>query len=190
MRLPRVRFTLRQLMALIVVIGVVLTTWLALRSRVPPVDPRKREEDWCSMPLHEGFWPKQGTSVSERDRILVKLARVIGPWQDGKYYGQSWWVTPNGMVNYELRSATLVGEGANPAPKEGLATLPALLKALPPSDPTAGLKDRVLVAFPINGRYVVRIYRHSALPSPVDDIAEALKPPMYCSDDFVPPPSR
>lgn len=142
------------------------------------------------MPLQKSFWPSQGASVSETDHILVKLGRIIGPCQDGKYYGASCWVSPNGGVNVELRDATKVHEAMTGVPREDLARIPGLLKALPPSDPTAGLYDREYVAFPLDGRYVVRTYRRGALPSAVDEIAEALRERIFGSDAPVPRPSR
>lgn len=55
-----------------------------------------------------------------------------------------------------------------------LARLPALLRALPPSDPAAHPTNRVIVAFPVDGRWIVRSYRNDAVPKEVEDLRKAL----------------
>jgi hypothetical protein len=147
--------------------------WLAQRNRVPPVARGEREHDWTANPLNTEFYPKEGAWVASGDD-LVKLARVEGPW-DGRYYGKSWWVTPDGMIHYMWHYPDDAGGDTVPAPAEALVRLPGLLGKLPPSDPAAGPKDRVLIAFPVKGRWVVRAYHRKALPKEVNDLAKALK---------------
>ncbi|HEV3121745.1 MAG TPA: hypothetical protein VGY53_07575 [Isosphaeraceae bacterium] len=147
--------------------------WLAQRNRVPPVERGEREHHWTLDPLNTEFEPKEGTRVASGDD-LVKLARVEGPWGSGRYYGTCWYVTPDAMLHYQWHNPDDAGGDTVPAPAEGLARLPALLRKLPPTDPAAGPKDRLLVAFPSNGRWVVRTYRRDALPKEVDDLAKAL----------------
>lgn len=152
--------------------------WLAMRNRVPPVERWEREYRWCSNPLGP-FWPAEGEWVSGGDE-LVKLARVNGPW-DGRHRGQSWCLTPDGMVRSQWHIGIDAGGDDLPAPAAGLAKLPALLRALPPSDPAAGPTNRVLVALPVGGYWTVRSYRRDALPKEVIALAEALD-----AKDFLP----
>ena len=156
---------------------------LAIRSaslrHLPRYEPWERDYRWSFMPLRDDeFWPKQGELVRAEDRLLVKLARVNGPW-DGEYYGQSWRVTADGTVHFTMHSGSDTGASKDPAPPEGLARLPQLLRALPLSDSAVRSEDRILVAFPVGGRYVVRTYDRSAVPTEVEAIARAIKATMY-----------
>jgi hypothetical protein len=64
-----------------------------------------------------------------------------------------------------------------PARAEDLARLPALLRALPPSDPAAARSNRVVVAFPVDDRWVVRTYRKDAMPEAFEALSTALSMP-------------
>jgi len=55
-----------------------------------------------------------------------------------------------------------------------MAQLSALVKKLPASDPMAGTKDRVIVAFQNKGKWVVRMYGRAQLPQEVTDLAKAV----------------
>jgi hypothetical protein len=150
-----------------------LFSWLALLNRIPPLDWRDQERQWCADPLSE-FSPKEGTSVRQGDD-LVKLARVSRFWQDGRYYGQSSRVTPAGRIHEEALTPFDRREGEREFTSPGdLVRLLSLLSYLPPSDPDAKPGNRVLVAFPVKGRWVVRVYCGDAVPKEVNDLTKAL----------------
>lgn len=169
------RFPFRVLLALPVVCAPVFL-WLASRYRVEPVERWRAEHAWCCEPLGE-FRPADGTPVVEGDD-LVKVARVNGPDADGRCYGESWWVTPDGTLHNRWSNGVDAGVGRSSLSGEALARLPALIRALPASDPTVGPRYRVYVAFPVRRWWVVRTYDRRALPRAVDDLMTVVRPPF------------
>jgi hypothetical protein len=167
------QFSVSSLMAALVA-PALLFSWLALLNRVPPLDRRDQECQWCADPLSE-FSPKEGTSVRQGDD-LMKLARVFRAWQDGRYYGQSSWVTPAGMVHEEALTPFdhwCDRDTAFTSPGNVMGLL-SLLWDLPPSDPGAKPGNCLRVAFPVKGRWAVRVYRCDAVPKEVIELTKAL----------------
>ena len=120
------------------------------------------------------FWPKDGERVEPRDRsVIVKVAEVSGN------YAQSRWLMTDGVIYYTSYSVTDAGGGRVPARWDEVERLAALLQALPPSDPAAQPNMRMVVAFPVNGQWVVRTYRGDAKPKGVADLARAIEVPAF-----------
>lgn len=165
------RFSLWSLMFAPVVCALLFAgfSWL---NRIPPLDRHARERRWCARPSSE-FWPKHGAPVVKGDD-LVKMARVAGPWENGRDYGQSSWVTPDGVIHEEWLNSWDGGGNATLLSPRDLVRLLSLLWDLPPSDPGAMSGNRVHVAFPVKGLWVVRTYRRDSVPSEVDELSKAL----------------
>ena len=148
--------------------------WLSMADRMTPARRAEEEYHWATNPFRE-FWPKEGAWVRPGEEVRFKLAKVIGPLSNGEYYGLTWWLTPDGKIHNQWHFESDAGGGEAPAPAELLAQLPTLLKKLPPSDPAAGLTNRVVVVLPIDGCWEVRSYRREALPKVVEDLVNTLK---------------
>ena len=171
----RWQFPLWVFLAVPAVCALAMVLWPMLRSNWPmPGDRWKLESLWCSSPTRHEFWPPVGRWDSWGDD-LVKLARVSGPCPEHqRHFGQSWWVTPDDAIHDQSNSHYDAGGDTLPLPIGARLRLPTLLKALPPSDPLAGPINRVLVAFPLRGVWVVRQYRDDAVPREIIDLAKAI----------------
>jgi hypothetical protein len=150
--------------------------WFALYGWDPRGlrQPSEYEHDWVRNPVEEKFWPVDGERVKLGDP-LVKIAGVSflnKPY--GGYRGVSRWVTQDGMVHEEIHVGNDAWSGDRPASTTGLPQLRSLLQKLPPSDPAAGPLVRSLVTFPDKGQWVVRVYRHDALPKEVEELAKTV----------------
>jgi hypothetical protein len=145
--------------------------YVKLHNRVSPDERWARESDWVLNPVKMKFWPEEGTRVAEGGPPL-KIAKVWS-WWDG-YHGNSWCVSPDGMIHNTWHSGTDAGSGSWPASTKGLVQLSTLLRKLPLSDTTDGPKERCLVAFPDKGYWVVRVYRGREAPKEVTDLAKTL----------------
>jgi hypothetical protein len=132
------------------------------------------EHDWAVNPLKERFWPEQGARVEWGDPI-VKVASVSRyQTRGGRYFGYSWWVTPDGVVHDAWHTDADAGGMEKPASVAGLEQLPDLLRKLPPSDPAAEPPGRTILAFPDKGQWVVRVYRRQAEWKAADELIKAL----------------
>jgi hypothetical protein len=89
---------------------------------------------------------------------------------------------PDGTIHYTINVYIDEYGSRGRIRPENRARLPALLQALPPSDPAAPRANRTIVAFPAAGRWVVRSYRNNAVPKAVRDLEKALRVPEYDSD--------
>ena len=127
---------------------------------------------WTKFPLSE-FWPREDCPAPP-GADLVRIAVVHGP-EAGFLFGDVWSVTSGGILRAEYRDSCDAWSCQAPVPAEALARLPALLEALPPSDPAPPPANRVYVAFPVKGLWVVRKYRRDPLPRQVADLAHAVK---------------
>ena len=115
------------------------------------------------------------TSASAFGRVERWADRFEDPRQ-GEYFREIYTLKPNGVLDFHIHT----GSDSWSDPKTVLpgltARLPALLQKLPPSDQSVEPKNRVVVAFAGNWRWVVRSYRFPG-PKEVGDLMKAMRPP-------------
>ena len=145
---------------------------LAMNSRhVGSVDRSEQQSRWFTDPRRNAFLPQDGERVAPDD-MLVAISHID---DSGPYLRLSLQrLLLGGKIDFRVRHLDDFTLNGSADPKN-LARLPALLKALPPSDRSTSPTSRVLVAFQDQGRWVVRSYRSNAKPKEVEDLAKALQ---------------
>jgi hypothetical protein len=140
-----------------------------------PEDLWSRECRWCANPLDRRFFLDEGEEAPYD--AVVQYSKVEEPDpQSGRYLGHTRLITADGWVRGLRWAGGLDGSGDRLS-EPILKHLSALLQRLPPSDRAADPKDRVLIAFPVHRRWVIRTYRRGALPRQVEDLARLIKMP-------------
>ncbi len=143
-------------------------------GRMSPETLGHVEYEWVANPQKARFWPQDGSWTSPGDPLL-KIASVNFLNQPyGGYRGVSNWLYTDGKIHTWVHMGNDRWSDERSASAAGVAQLPALVAKLPPSDPTAGAKERVQVAFQNNGVWVVRAYAGANVPQEVTDLARAV----------------
>jgi hypothetical protein len=162
----RLHFPLRLLLALPVACAP-LFLWLAMSNRVSPksLEDRWIDQPRSEFPIKDGDWAGSGNNI-------VYMASVSGP-RYGYYHRVFWTLNPSGTRRARVHGGTDAWTDEKPAPPELSARLPALLRKLPSSVQPVDLGNRVVVAFAVNRRWVVRSYPDGG-PKEVKDLYDAL----------------
>lgn len=165
----RLQFRLSSLLILpvIVALGALLIPRPAPRTIAQLWD---HEHDWVRSPLKEPFIPAEGESVRAGDPLL-KIAQI------SQYdTGFVWIVQADGMIG-DIWYASVDAGGNDKlgfADPDGLATLPASLQRLPPSNVTGTQRGILVIAFPQGDKWIFRRYRHDLVPPEVNALARSL----------------
>jgi hypothetical protein len=151
-----------------------LFLWLALSSRISPaaLEDRWIANPGAEFPIKDGDWAGWGDNP-------VYLASVSGPWPGG-YHRVFWSVRPEGELRGRVDGGNDGWTDVKHSPPGLRARLAGVLQKLPPSLPTPDPRNRVVVAFAINGRWEVRSYPGSGLKE-WNDLWNALLPPTDSS---------
>jgi hypothetical protein len=162
--------------------------YFAMRDRISPDERVERQHRWVVHARTAEFSPRDGERVEPGDMLVIlaevtdRKSYVVGGGNDRGgygYYARSRWLMPDGMIHFTWNMRLDANDGRVFARADNLAKLPTLLRVLPPSDPAAKVEDRVIVAFPVDGRWVVRTYSGAAVPKEVLDLHEALWVPRH-----------
>jgi hypothetical protein len=148
-----------------------LFLWLAMRSRISPaaLEDRWIANPGAEFPIRDGDWAGWGDN-------LVYVASVSGPWPGG-YFRVFWSVQPKGELRGRVDGGNDAWTDVKQSPPGLRARLAGVLQKLPPSVPTPDPRNRVVLAFAINGRWAVRSYPGRG-PKEFDDLWNALLPPV------------
>jgi hypothetical protein len=149
--------------------------YLATRDRISPDERVERQRLWVTNTIKREFSPRDGEHVGAGDMLVILgWAHYKGGYQ---YDAESRWLMPDRTIHYERNVGLDAWNGDGLVPEDNLARLPSLLRALPPSDPAVPPSNRVVVAYPVDERWVVRNYRKDAIPKAFEDLVKALEFP-------------
>jgi hypothetical protein len=161
------RFRLWVLLAMPIVCAPVFL-WIAMNQRV---SPETIEDQWIQH-AETKFAIEEGDPVGWGDNLLYVASVSQGVASDHRVI---WSLKPGNMLRFRVRGND-AWDGTKPV-KPGLSTrLSGVLQKLPPSVPPADPGNRVVVAFPASGRWVVRSYPYPG-PKEYDDLKNAVFPP-------------
>ena len=149
--------------------------YLAMRDRITPGERLHRQWQWVKNGMKGEFPVWEGGRVSPGDPLVI-LANVSYKGMHD-YFACSRCLMPDGTIHVEINIGNDQWDSRGLVRGDSLARLPALLKALSPSDPAARPANRMLVGFPVDGWWTVRSYRKDAQPQAVKDLFEALELP-------------
>jgi hypothetical protein len=168
---PHFRARLHFRLWVLLAVPIVCAPLFLLVAMSQRVSPETIEDQWIQNPESK-FAIEEGDPAGWGDDLLYVafVSRAAGSDQR-----VIWSLKPGNMLHFRVRGND-AWTGTKPVKPGVSARLPGVLKKLPPSVPPADPRNRVVVAFPVSGRWVVRSYPYPG-PEEYDDLKKALFPP-------------
>jgi hypothetical protein len=177
MRLPRVRFTMRRMMAAVAVLAAAFAA-IAPWMKVDRDEWRQRlnaEMTWVQSPVDE-FYAKDAEDPFKKftANSLLKVSSPGVPDREGYYDRHRWWLGRGGELEHCRVTVTGFGGkgggGQNVLTAAELAQVQQIISALPPPTATSWQGDLLLVASLSEGSWITRAYDKAALPPAIQDL--------------------